>query len=40
VGDQDVLPGVCPRAGATVARYPQGDVLAEVTPEDAAALLE
>jgi hypothetical protein len=32
--------GVCPKTGATVARYPPGEVLAEVTPDDAAALLE
>lgn len=32
--------GICPKHGATVARYPDGAILAEVVPEDVASLLE
>lgn len=31
--------GVCPAEGATVARYPGGDIFTEVTPDDVDALL-
>jgi (2Fe-2S) ferredoxin len=32
--------GICPKRGATVARYPDGAILADVEPDDARTLLD